>query len=156
MNTAIDLTRLVDNLAGDWTEPALRILKGAGIRISVDMEIDAWRTLKSVLRSEFRWQRYFRFSTLVSLSTVMEQALRKAALFVAQKFEPQAVTYEFKSRISQLAGERRSTAMERGLFSAIVRRPALRAAFNAPTRTDFMPRLRVSAEAVNGEACAVI
>ena len=156
MNAANDFTRLVDNLAGDWTEPVLRILKNVGIRVSVDMEIDAWRTLKHVLRSEFRWQRSFRLSTLVSLGTLMEQVLRKAALVVAQKFEPLAVTYEFKSRISQLAGERRSTAMERGHYSAIVRRPAQRAAFRAPTRTDFLPRLRVSGEAVNGAACAVI
>jgi hypothetical protein len=156
MNAANDFTRLVDNLAGDWTEPVLRILKSTGIRVSVDMEVDAWRTLKHVLRSEFRWQRYFRFSTLVSLGTLMEQALRKAALYVAQKFEPQAVTYELKSRISQLAGERRSTATERGLYSAIVRRPALRAAFRAPTRTDFVPRLHVSGAAMSGGACAVI
>ena len=74
MNTANDLTLLVEELAGLWTEPALEILKAAGIgSISVDMELDAWRTLKKVLHSELRWQRAFRHSTLVSLSAVMEQ-----------------------------------------------------------------------------------
>ena len=47
MNATKNLTHLVDDLAGHWTEPALDILKDAGIRsISVDMELEAWRTLK--------------------------------------------------------------------------------------------------------------
>jgi hypothetical protein len=146
MNTANDLTLLVDDLAGHWTEPALEILKAAGIHpISVDMELDAWRTLNKVLHSEPRWQRAFRLSTLVSLSTVMEQVLRKATLLVAQKFEPQLVSYAFESRIRRSAGERRSTAAEHRLYAEIVRQPALRAAFKPPNRTDFTPRLRVSA-----------
>jgi hypothetical protein len=146
MNTANELTLLVDDLAGHWTEPALEILKAAGIRpISVDMEFEAWRILRELLHAELRWQRAFRFSTLVSLGTVMEQVLRKATLLVAQKFEPRSVSYAFESRIRRLAGERRSTAAERRLYAEIVRQPALRAAFKPPSRTDFTPRLRVSA-----------
>jgi hypothetical protein len=148
MNTKSDYTLSVDNLAGHWTELALKILKGAGIRrISVDMELDAWRTLKSTMRAELRWQRAFRFSTLVSLSTLMEESLRKAALLVAQKFEPQSVSHEFENRVRQLAAEQRATPVERALYSASVRKPALRAAFKQPSRTDFVPRLRLSAQA---------
>jgi hypothetical protein len=52
MNAANDFTRLVDDLAGSWTEPALEMLAAAGIRpVSVDMEVEIWRTLKKVLRS---------------------------------------------------------------------------------------------------------
>ncbi len=116
---AKDITRLVDELAGHWTEPALTILTAAGLqRISVDMEVETWRTLKKVLCAELRWQRSFRFSTLVSLSTLMEQVLRKAMLTVAQKLEPQVVSHEFENNLSRLAGERRATAVERDLYSA--------------------------------------
>jgi hypothetical protein len=146
MNTANDITRLVDDLAGHWTEPALEVLRAAGIHeVSVDMELDAWRTLKKILQSELRWQRAFRFSNLVSLGTLMEQVLRQATLLVAQKFEPQSVSSEFANRIRQLVGDRRSTAAERSLFARMVRLPAMRAAFKPPSRTDYVPRLRVSA-----------
>jgi len=146
MNAANDITRLVDDLAGHWTEPALEILKAAGIHeVSVDMELEAWQTLKKVLQSELRWQRAFRFSTRVSLSTLMEQVLRRATLFVAQKFEPQSVSSEFENRIRRLVGDRRSTAVERGLFARMVPLPSLRAAFKPPSRTDYFPRLKVSA-----------
>ena len=58
MNTANDITRLVDDLAGHWTDAALESLKAAGIRaISVDMELETWRSLKKVLQAHFRWQR---------------------------------------------------------------------------------------------------
>jgi hypothetical protein len=146
MNTAIELTPLVDDLAGHWTEPALEILKAAGIHpVSVNMELEVWRTLRKVLHSELRWQRAFRLSTLVSLSTVMEQVLRKATVQVARRFGPQSLSYSFESRLRRLAGERRATAAERRLYAEIVRQPALRAAFKPPSRTDFTPRLRVSA-----------
>lgn len=143
MNTATSM--LVDDLAAHWTEPALHILKDAGVGpISVDMELETWRTLQEALRFEFRWQRAFRLSTLGSLSTVMEQVLRKTAVLVARRIEPQAVTSEFKIRIRRLAGDRRSTPAERRLYAEIVRQPGLRAAFKPPSRTDFTPRLRVS------------
>jgi hypothetical protein len=146
MNTTNDLTLLVDDLAGYWTEPALEILKAAGIgSISVDMEVDAWRTLKKVLHSELRWQRAFRLSTLVSLSALMEQVLQRATLLEARKYGPQAMSDEFKTQIRRLAGEWRSTPAERRLYAQIVGQPALHAAFKPPTQTDFTPRLRVSA-----------
>src|SRR5207302_515453 len=122
MNTTNELTLLVDNLAGHWTEPALEILKAAGLHpVSVDMELEAWRTLRKFLHSELRWQRAFRQSTLVSLSTVMEQVLRKATLHVARRFEPPLVSLAVESLIQRLAGERRSTAVERHLYARIVR-----------------------------------
>jgi hypothetical protein len=146
MNGANDLALLVEDLAGHWTEPALEILKAAGILpISVDTEVEAWRTLRKVLHFELRWQRAFRLSTLVSLSALMEQVIRKATLLVARKIEPESVTYTTESRIRRLAGERRSSAAERRVYRRIVRQPALRAAFKPPSRTDFTPRLRVSA-----------
>jgi hypothetical protein len=146
MNTANDITNLVEDLAAHWTEPALDILKAAGIHeVSVDMELETWQTLKKVLQSELRWQRAFRFSTLVSLGTLMEQVFRQATLSVAQRLEPQSVSSEFKNRIRRLAGDRRSTAAERDLFARMVRLPAMRAAFKPPSRTDYFPQLKVSA-----------
>jgi hypothetical protein len=146
MNAANDLTLLVHDLAGLWTEPVLEILKAAGIHsMSVDIELEVWRTLKKVLNCELRWQRAMRLSTLVSLNAVGEQVLRKAALLVARRLEPQSVSDAFERQIRQLAAERRSTATERRLFAEIVRQPALHAAFKPPSRTDFTPRLRMSA-----------
>ena len=145
MKTANELTVLVDDLAAYWTEPTLEILKDAGLpEISVEMELQTWRMLHMVLDQELRWQRSFRVSTLVSLSTLMERVLREAALVIAGNSDPDTVTYEFEIRIRRLASERRSTKAERELYSRIVRQPALHAAFKAPSRTDFTPRLRVS------------
>ena len=146
MNTANDMTNLVEDLAAHWTDPALEILRAVGVHdVSVDMELETWQTLKKVLQSELRWQRAFRFSTLVSLGTLMEQVFRQATLSVAQRFEPQSVTSEFENRIRRLAGDRRSTAAERDLFARMVRLPAIKAAFKPPSRTDYFPHLKVSA-----------
>jgi hypothetical protein len=146
MNTMNDSTRLVDDLAAQWTEPALEILKAGGVpAISIDMELETWRTLKEVLQAEIRWQRAFRFSTLVSLSMLMEQVLRKAALLVAKKFVPVAVTPEFRLRIRSLVRGRSATPAERRLYIALVSQPGLKAAFKLPSRTDYFPRLHVSA-----------
>ena len=146
MNTANDMTNLVEDLAAHWTDPALEILRAVGVHdVSVDLELETWQTLKKVLQSELRWQRAFRFSTLVSLGTLMEQVFRQATLSVAQRFEPQSVTSEFENRIRRLAGDRRSTAAERDLFARMVRLPAIKAAFKPPSRTDYFPHLKVSA-----------
>jgi hypothetical protein len=146
MNASNDISRLVEELAAYWTEPALHILKGAGVRkISVDMELEIWHTLKEMLGAELRWQRVFRSATLGSLSTLMEQTLREAALLIARKFEPESASHDFEHQVSRSAYERRSTAAERALYSAIVRRPMLRVAFKEPSRTDFTPRLHALA-----------
>ena len=146
MNTANDMTNLVEDLAAHWTDPALEILRAVGVHdVSVDMELETWQTLKKVLQSELRWQRAFRFSTLVSLGTLMEQVFREATLLVAQRFQPESVTSEFENRIRRSASDRRSTAAERDLFARMVHLPAMRAAFKPPSRTDYFPHLKVSA-----------
>ena len=105
MKTANEVTVLVDDLAASWTEPTLEILKDAGLRdISVDTELQTWGMLRMVLRQELRWQRSFRVSTLVSLSTLMERVLREAALVVAGNADPEAITYELEKRVRRLAG----------------------------------------------------
>jgi hypothetical protein len=146
MYTTSDLTQLIDDLAAHWTDHALEILKAAGFEVvSIDMEMAAWELLKDALHAELRWQQSFRMSTLMSVSSLMEQVLRKTAHAIAEEFEPQSISYEFENRINQLVSEQRSTAMERALYSAIVRRPDVRNAFKEPSRTDFVPRLRVAA-----------
>jgi len=146
MNTANDITNLVEDLAAHWTDPALEILRAAGIHaVSVEMELQTWQTLKKVLQSELRWQRAFRFSTLVSLGTLMEQVFRQATFSVVAGSVHQSVSSEFENRIRRLAGDRRSTAAERDLFARMVRLPAMRAAFKPPSRTDYFPHLKVSA-----------
>jgi hypothetical protein len=129
MSTAHDITLLVDDLAGHWTEPVLKILKATGIReASVDMELEVWQTLRRVLRAERRWQRLFRLSTPVPLRAFMNQALRSATLLVAQKYAPESISDEFENRIGRWAGEEKLTAPERGLLSVLLRRPALQSA----------------------------
>ena len=81
MKTVNDITLSVDDLAGRWTEPALRLLNSAGVHpISVDLELATWRTLEKVLRAELG----FRQST--SLIRLKERAIHKAAGLVARKF----------------------------------------------------------------------
>lgn len=146
MNTTRNSTRLVDDLAGHWTEPALEILKSAGIHeVSVRMELETWLTLKNVLHSELRWQRAFRSSSLVSLSTLMEQVLARGILLVAQQFEPEKISAEFERRVQRLVRDRRPTVAERDLYAEMVQQPKIRVAFKPPSRTDFYPRLQVSA-----------
>jgi len=107
MNTTNELTQVVDNLAGQWTEPALELLKAAGIRqVSVDMELETWQTLKQVLRSELRWQPTLGLATLASWSATTEQVLRKAVLLVARKFGFAAVSSEFQRPLRRPVGSR--------------------------------------------------
>ena len=54
MNATNDFAGLVDNLAGHWTEPVLKILRTAGVPISVDTEVETWRTLKKALRAAIK------------------------------------------------------------------------------------------------------
>ena len=144
MKITHDLAALVDDLAAHWIEPVLEILKSSGVRsISVDTEIEAWRTLKRILYSQFRWQRTYRYSTLVSLGMVMQDTIREAVLFLTKRFRPDLNSSQLERHVRQWAGERRSTPEERRLFAEIVQ-SGLGAAFKPPSRTDFTPRLRVS------------
>ncbi len=146
MNATKNSARLIDDLAAHWTDAALEILKTAGVpAISIELELEIWHTLKDVLRAELRWQRAFRFSTLVSMGTLMEQVLRKATLLTARRFLRQSDSADFERRVRGYVRERRATDVERNLYAELVRQPALRSAFKPPTRTDYFPRLRVSA-----------
>jgi len=145
MSTMNDSTRLVEDLAAHWTDPALAILKAAGIqRISLEMELQTWRILTEVLQSELRWQRAFRLSTLVSLGTLTEQVLDKAILLAARRFAPDLISADVESRIRGLVRDRRTTTAEHRLYAALVRQPAMRSAFKPASRTDYFPRLRAS------------
>ena len=125
MNRTNDHRLSVDDLAGQWTDAALQILKAAGVRpISVDLELEAWRTLKHVLQNDLRWQSLFHITTLLSLSTLMEQSLRKTARLVVRKFLPRSVSPALDARIGQLAEAQRSAAVQRGYYRATVRLPA--------------------------------
>jgi len=106
-----------------------------------------WEILKDVLHSELRWQRAFRSSTVVSLRMLMEQVFQSAVVFVYQRHAAWPIPYEFSARIRQFAADRRATTTERRLYMEIIREPSLRAAFKAPSRTDFVPRFRLSAVA---------
>ncbi len=146
MNVVNNSNELVDDLAAHWTDAALDILKASGVpAISVAMELETWQALTKALQCEIRWQRAFRSSTLVSLGMLMEQVFRKATLAVARKFAPQVVSTGFEVRVRSSIRDRRATPAERWLYAELVRQPALKAAFKPPTRTDFVPRLRVSA-----------
>jgi hypothetical protein len=53
MKRANELMALVDDLAGSWTDHVLEIYRAAGIRnLSVDMELETWRTLKKILHAQ--------------------------------------------------------------------------------------------------------
>src|SRR5262249_39798998 len=106
MKTEGENTLWLDDLAAHWTELALEILRGAGIReISVDMELAAWRFIKQVLQYKLRWQRVFR--TPASLSDLMEQVILKAALLVVQQFSPDSMSYDFQSLARRSVSGRR-------------------------------------------------
>lgn len=136
MNTAKDFTLLANEWAGLWTETALTILKRAGLqRISVEMEIEVWKTLESTLQAELQRQASLCFLPLVSLSDLMERVLRKTTLLVAQRLEPQTVTDEFEDRLSQLAEVGRRVAREHGQPAGRVRRPVMRESFAEPGRS---------------------
>jgi hypothetical protein len=145
MNTTKVYALLIDDLAAHWTESALAILKDAGLGpISVETELETWRSLRKELHKEVRWQRSFRVSTLVSLRTLREQVLRSAAMAIAEKSDSNVLTYDVESRIRSAAADVRSTDAERLLYSTLVELPLLHSAFKGPTRTDYTPRLRVS------------
>jgi hypothetical protein len=146
MKTTNEMTRLVDDLAALWTEPVLEILQAAGVRrVPVDMELETWRLLRKVLRSELRWQRAFRFSTQVSFGTLMEQVLRNTALLVVRNFSPQFTSSRVEMQIRRMVADRQATPAERRLYTAIVGEPALHAAFKPLSRTDLVPRLHALA-----------
>ncbi len=149
MYSTSNFTQDIDDLAAHWADRALEILKAAGIQhLTVDMELAAWELMKDALHGELRWQQSFRMSTLMSLSGLMEEVLRKAVHAVVEQFEPEALSYEFENRVNQLVHEQRSTAAERARYTAVVRRSEVRYAYKEPSRTDYVPRLRVAASVV--------
>ena len=53
MNEIEKIARLVDDLAGYWTEPMMHLLKAAGMQhVSVDLEIATWHVLRAALMKE--------------------------------------------------------------------------------------------------------
>ena len=109
------------------------------------MELEAWRSLKGFLDLELRRQRAFRLFGFVPLNTVMEQVIRKTTLFVAQQHGLGLVSAAFESRVRRLGGERQPRPVEERLFAEIIHQPAWRQVFKSAGRTDFAPRLQVSA-----------
>ena len=59
MNATHQDTRTLDDLAGYWTEPAMEILRNAGLAQTIATEVEIWQTLIAGLRSELRWRRIF-------------------------------------------------------------------------------------------------
>jgi len=145
MSTTNDNSHLVDDLAAHWTDAALEILRSAGIRsISVDLELDIWRNIKRTLNAEVRWQRAFRYSTLVSLSTLREHVLHKTTLPAVRMIVVPELVRTIEDRVRSLVRVQRTTAAEARIYDALVRQPALHAAFKPPTRTDYFPRLHAT------------
>ena len=60
MNTANELTALVDDLAGRCTDRVLESLKAAGRKVSIDMELETWRNLKKAFYAQMLRQPKFR------------------------------------------------------------------------------------------------
>jgi hypothetical protein len=142
MKSTNEISRLVDDLAGLWTEPVLEIIKAVGaVRLSVEVELQTWRALRKVLRAELDWQRAFRLSTRVSFGNLMEQVLRKATMLVIRNLQPQLISSDLATRIRRMVADRQATPDERRLYAVIVREPALGAAFKPLSRTDLVPRL---------------
>ena len=144
MNTANELGSLTSELAGHWTGPVLEMVKALGVpHISVDMEVEAWRNVRKVLRIELRWRRAARLATLGSLRTLMENVLRRSAEQVLLRVRPGSLTPANKTQIRRWASDLRASANELELYALIVHQPELHAAFKPPSRTDFTPRLRL-------------
>jgi hypothetical protein len=132
------LTRLVNDLAGYWTEPVLEILKSAGkALVAVQSEIETWHTLNAALQSELREQ--WALGTTSSLSRVKERVFARAFSYLARKHNLR------DEHIRQSIEEDRSTTAERRLFQELVREPMTRSAFSSVRQTDFVPRFQMSA-----------
>ena len=143
MNAAKETTRHAEELAAHWTDRALQILRGEGLRpLSVHAELRAWRALAAVLRDELRWQRVFRAATLVSLTSLREHVLWKAVAGLLRHALDGHVSSDSRARIRQAAAQRGSTPAEVDAYRALIAEPAARASFKAPTRSDFTPHLR--------------
>jgi hypothetical protein len=73
--------------------------------------------------------------------------LRQATREIAQRFEPEPIIYKLEKEIRHSTDDRNSTAGERRLYAQVVRQPSPHGVFKPPSRTDFIPRVRVSAAA---------
>jgi hypothetical protein len=148
MNASRDFVRNVDELAAHWTEPVLAILKSLDFgQVTVELELETWRAVKIAIRRELRWQRVFRASTLVSLSRLLGESLAQAVMSLFRTHRPERISYRLEARVRQMAAERRATGAERNVFVELVRGSGPRAGLKAPSVSDFVPRLRLSAVA---------
>lgn len=144
MNASNPMTRLVDDLAALWTEPALEILRAAGATpASVATEIETWHTLAAVLRTELHGQWAFRAATKVSLGTLMERVFRRALARLLDRHNLKS-TYASVRHTLQVIRERQTTVAEQRIFGELVRQPAAHGALKPLGRTDFVPRLRLT------------
>jgi hypothetical protein len=138
MNTSHRLTRLVDDLAGQWTEPVLEMLQAAGkTQRSVQTEIDAWQYLSVALRHELSKQGG-------SFTAVKEKVLTRALLALVRKYSLYLAPHDLEAGMQEWIHDRRSSAAERKLFGQLTPEPAAHAA----RHTDFMQRLQLTAAGV--------
>jgi len=139
MKTSNRITRLLNDLAGYWTEPVLEILNAAGkAHASVQNEIETWHTLNGALQSKLQAQGAFGLAS--SLGTVKEQVFASAISELARKYNLP------KEHIRPLSLGRHLTGAEHDLLGELARE-APPAAFKSSRQTDFMPRLHFAAAA---------
>jgi hypothetical protein len=146
MKTSNRITRLVDDLAAHWTEPAFETLNAVGkVGSSVQSEIDVWRVLSTALQSELQEQREFRSASAASLKAIRERVFERAISVLTVKHNPLTTSRQFDQRVSDLIRDRQSTAAERELFGELVIAAEPRNTYKSPRQTDFVPRFQLAA-----------
>ncbi len=144
MKTSRRIPQLVDELAAHWTEPALEILKSVGhSRVTVQSEIETWRSLSAALQSAVEERRRFSSSPAVSLRGIREKVFGQAIEALVRENNLSLSWPEIYERSRVLILNSQSTAAERELFGVLAREQAT--AYKAPRQTDFAPRFERAA-----------
>jgi hypothetical protein len=111
-----DLARFVDDLAGHWTDRALKVLKDSGVNgNSVALELETWNTLRSALHAEFRKQQAMRPAVTPSFTSVMRRAFHRATTMVARQFGSPSSATDVESRVQPWFHGRERTLLELGV-----------------------------------------
>jgi hypothetical protein len=140
MNARINVTCLAQDLAGQWIEPALEILRASGVRrISVAMELETWRIMTQILRFQIPRESGFRLRPFASVENLKEEVLFQATLLVRRKFAYRTDTAGWSERVRPWIRDHDSTYAERVLYFQAFR------GSKSPRRTDSYAKVGVAA-----------
>jgi hypothetical protein len=143
MNAESNSARLAEDLAGAWTDAALELLRRSGVpEISVAMELETWRIITNILRSEMRLERGFHLRPFLTALDLKEQVLFRATLLARGQFASRNKLFDLDDSFQSLVRGKRLTSIERELYWEAFQ------AKRSTRRTDYFPK--VGAAAIGG------